>query len=48
MSQRDFHGGRAYAASGTAPGGAGYLFGIGLAIAWLRMQIVGLFRRRAS
>lgn len=48
MSRRDFHGGRAYAASAPEPGGAGYLFGIGLAIAWLRMQIGGWLRRRVS
>jgi hypothetical protein len=48
MARRDFHNGRVYADMPSEPAGPGFLFGIGLTFAWLRLQLGSLLRPRAS
>ena len=48
MSRKDFHGGRAYAAEAPPASNAGTGLGIGLTIAWLRLQLARLIQPRAS
>jgi hypothetical protein len=48
MARRQLHRGRAEWADRSAPNGAGFLFGIGLTIAWLRLQLASLLRPRVS
>lgn len=45
MSRNQF---RARAAGPPAPTGPGFLFNLRLTIAWLRIQLAGLLRLRAS